>query len=128
VYSGAWARGVRQGHGTLLVASDESQLTGEWLQGGLTTGKWIWKDGTVWLGPFRDGRPLGAGVFYFPNGTMQAGVYATVPVAGGGEETAAPAGEGGTGATGVERVWKGGAIEPANMPASQVIRAPLAVA
>lgn len=75
IYSGNWQRGVRHGDGTLLFKADESQLIGRWERGSFVSGKWVMKDGTSWHGPFKDGKPLGRGVFYFPNGTMQEGEY-----------------------------------------------------
>ena len=57
VYSGAWVDGVKEGHGTFLRAGDESQLVGTWHKGSFTAGRWVWKDGTVWQGPFKDGKP-----------------------------------------------------------------------
>ena len=123
VYSGQWSQGIKHGTGTYLVAGDQSQLTGCWFKGALTSGKWIWADGTVWLGTFRDSKPMGHGVFYFPNGTMQEGEYVTAA-------SAAAAGAEGreeSGADAVEPIWKGGPVTAANIPASEVIRAPLSV-
>ena len=74
-YSGAWSRGVKHGAGTFLCRADASELSGTWFKGALIVGKWLWADGTVWLGTFRDSQPLGQGTFYFPNGTMQEGEY-----------------------------------------------------
>jgi hypothetical protein len=75
IYSGQWRRGVKSGHGTFLYAADEAQLIGDWLAGKFVAGKWVMKDGTSWQGPFdpATGHPKGRGVFYFPNGMMQAG-------------------------------------------------------
>lgn len=116
VYSGSWQRGVKHGSGTFLTSTDGSQLTGTWFRGSMVSGKWIWADGTVWLGTFRDSRPLGRGVFYFPNGTQQEGEYVLA------------AGEEGGESEGAFPVWKGGPFAAASLPASEVIRAPLAVA
>ena len=109
VYSGGWAKGVKQGHGTFLVARDESQLVGQWEKGAMVSGKWVWKDGTSWHGPFKASSPLGHGIFYFPNGTVQEGDY----VQEGDKEN--PDAE-------LVTVWRGGEVREANTHASEVTR------
>ena len=109
VYSGGWAKGVKQGHGTFLVARDESQLVGTWEKGAMVSGKWVWKDGTSWHGPFKASSPLGHGIFYFPNGTVQEGDY----VQEGDKEN--PDAE-------LVTVWRGGEVREANTHASEVTR------
>lgn len=110
IYSGAWVRGVKQGEGTFIYARDESQLVGTWDKGAIVSGKWIMKDGTSWHGAFKNNKPLGRGVFYFPNGTLQEGEYVQE---GDAEDPDAE----------VRTVWKGGAVAKANAPAAEVIRA-----
>jgi hypothetical protein len=109
VYSGGWVRGVKQGKGTFFVAADESQLVGDWDKGSMVSGKWVWKDGTSWQGPFKASSPLGKGIFYFPNDTVQEGEY----VQEGDVEN--PDAE-------LRTVWKGGVVRPANTKASEVTR------
>lgn len=109
IYSGGWVKGVKQGHGTFFVARDESQLVGSWEKGGMVSGKWVWKDGTSWHGPFRASSPLGHGIFYFPNGTVQEGDY----VQEGDKEN--PDAE-------LTTVWRGGEVREANTHASEVTR------
>lgn len=75
IYSGQWNKGVKQGEGTYMYKKDDSQLIGLWEKGSFVSGKWVWKDGTSWHGTFKDGKPLGRGTFFFPNGMQQAGVY-----------------------------------------------------
>jgi hypothetical protein len=75
----------------------------------MVTGKWIWKDGTSWQGPFKDSKPLGRGIFYFPNGTVQEGEYVQE---GDAEDPEAE----------LKTVWKGGAVRASNTSAAEVIR------
>lgn len=89
---------MRQGEGSLVYAADDSQLVGSWLAGAITSGTWVWKDGTSWAGPFKDGKPLGRGLFTFPNGTVQQGEYVAEP------DEANPDAD-------LITVWKGGAVE-----------------
>ena len=108
VYSGSWQAGERSGEGTLMYAKDESQLVGTWVKGAMVTGKWIWKDGTSWHGPFKNSLPLGKGVFYFPNGMVQEGEYF---LEGDAED-----------AETLKTVWRGKPARPANTTAAEVIR------
>jgi hypothetical protein len=115
IYSGGWERGARAGQGTLVFARDRAQFVGTWLRGEFLAGKWVWADGTAWLGAFSGGRPLGRGVFVFPNGTAQEGEYVLQP---------APADE-----EAHVLVWVGGATRPAGQGGRELLRpAPAAVA
>jgi hypothetical protein len=69
--SGNWVNGVKVGQGAFVSGRDESQLVGTWVAGAITRGKWMFADGTTWHGAFKKNRPIGPGVFYFPNGTQQ---------------------------------------------------------
>ncbi len=109
IYSGGWSKGVKSGKGTYLVARDESQLVGQWEKGAMVSGKWIWKDGSSWHGPFKDSKPLGKGIFYFPNGTVQEGEYVQE---GDAEDPEAE----------LKTVWKGGVVRASNTSAAEVIR------
>ena len=113
VYSGAWKAGERSGEGTLMYAKDESQLVGTWVKGAMVTGKWMWRDGSSWHGPFKNSLPLGKGVFYFPNGMVQEGEYVLRGEGGEGEE------EGES----LKTVWVGKPARPANTSAAEVTRA-----
>lgn len=109
IYSGVWDGGLKHGEGTFLVKADESQLAGHWHKGAFVSGKWIWKDGTCWEGPFKAGKPCGRGVFYFPNGTHQPGEY----IAEGDEED--PDAE-------LVHKWRGGPIVQSNTHVSELTR------
>jgi hypothetical protein len=112
IYSGAWKAGVQVGAGTFLFARDESQLVGTWAKGAMVTGKWVWKDGTSWHGPFKKSQPLGRGVFYFPNGLAQQGEF-VVEGEGDADDPDAQ----------LKTTWKGGAVRTANAPSSELTRA-----
>jgi hypothetical protein len=120
IYSGHWNRGVKQGEGVMMFAADESQLVGRWEKGTFVAGKWVMKDGTSWHGPFKRGKPLGKGVYYFPNGTMQEGEY--VMEGEGTEEGEAAEEEDPT--VELKTVWRGGPIVPTTADAREILRAP----
>jgi len=125
IYSGGWLRGVRHGEGVLMYAADESQLVGRWERGGIVSGKWVLKDGTSWHGPFHRGKPLGRGVFYFPNGTMQEGEYVREGATAGDADAPPPEEGEEEGDEELKTVWKGGPVRPDNADAAEVTRAPI---
>lgn len=110
IYSGNWEKGVKQGQGVFLSKRDGSQLVGDWSKGSFVSGKWVWKDGTSWHGPFKAGKPLGRGVFYFPNGTMQEGEY----IQEGDEEE--------PDAENLKYTWKGEGVKQANASSHEILR------
>merc|ERR1719478_656088 len=65
-----------------------------------------------YVGQFRNNKPIGKGVFYFPNGNQQEGEYVEV---GDEEDEEAPK----------TLVWRGGAVVPATTSAKDLTRAPL---
>ena len=75
----------------------------------MISGKWIWKDSTSWHGSFKDNKPIGKGIFYFPNGLVQEGEYIQE---GDAEDPEAE----------LKTVWKAGAVRTANTSAANVIR------
>lgn len=60
LFSGHWKDGQRHGDGTYVVKADQSQLTGVWVNGKLSTGKWLLANGNVYAGDLK-----GSGTFTF---------------------------------------------------------------
>jgi hypothetical protein len=112
LYSGKWEKGQKHGHGAFVFGKDDSQLVGEWEHGQLKSGKWVFKDGTVWTGAFKGNKPIGPGVFTFPNGNQQEGEY--VEVGDPDDEEAE-----------MKLVWRGGPVTTALVDAADITRAPL---
>jgi radial spoke head protein 1 len=112
IYSGNWNRGVKHGQGVFISTKDDSQLVGQWEKGAFVAGTWIWKDGTSWHGPFKDGKPLGKGVFYFPNGMSQEGEYIQE---GDAEDPDAE----------LKYSWKGESLRASGVDARELLRAPV---
>ncbi|CAE7919205.1 Rsph1 [Symbiodinium sp. KB8] len=111
IYSGMWAEGKKSGEGAFVFAKDRSQLVGQWEDNAITAGQWLWKDGTSWHGSFKNNKPIGRGVFYFPNGNQQTGSYV---------EEGDPEDE----ETELKLVWRVEATLPATVAASELSRAP----
>jgi hypothetical protein len=89
------------------------------VEGALTTGKWVWADGTSWHGSFRGNKPYGRGVFYFPNGNMQDGEYVEE---GGGEDADDGGDEEGTGK---KLVWRGKEVVPGTADSRDLLAPPV---
>ncbi|KAG5187830.1 radial spoke protein 10 [Tribonema minus] len=75
IYSGTWEAGQKSGQGTYQFGADSSMMQGTWVNGSITEGKWIFKDGTVYAGAFIGGKPIGDGTFTFASGIVQSGAY-----------------------------------------------------
>lgn len=74
-YVGQWVLGKKHGAGTYCYAKDGTKLVGEWDTGKMTSGKWLFPNGTFYSGPFRYNKPYGKGVWVFKNGTQVLGRY-----------------------------------------------------
>jgi len=75
VYIGQWKEGKKHGTGTYACAADSTKLKGEWSKGYITSGQWIFPNGTFYSGKFRYNKPIGKGVWVFPNGNQMMGEY-----------------------------------------------------
>jgi hypothetical protein len=109
IYSGQWENCKKHGEGAYVYKSDDSQLVGSWVNGSITSGKWVFKDGTSWHGSFKNQKPIGRGVFYLPNGNQQDGIWV---------EEGDPEDE----ETEPKLVWKAGSTVPSSVAASDVTR------
>jgi len=75
VYVGQWKAGKKWGKGSYMYAKDGTKLIGEWENGKMTSGKWIFPNGTFYSGKFRYNKPFGKGVWVFKNGNQLTGTY-----------------------------------------------------
>ncbi|CAN0479102.1 unnamed protein product [Ectocarpus sp. 12 AP-2014] len=78
IYSGTWVANQKSGQGMYQFGADDSTMHGTWVDGTITEGTWVFKDGTVYTGRFDGGRPKGEGTFAFPSGISQQGFYEAV--------------------------------------------------
>mmetsp|Transcript_318 Transcript_318/g.1246 ORF Transcript_318/g.1246 Transcript_318/m.1246 type:complete len:636 (-) Transcript_318:94-2001(-) len=66
-YNGCWVNGVKHGDG-VYTFPDGSKHTGSFVDGEFVSGEWILgSSGTRFIGRFKNGAPLGKGVFVFKN-------------------------------------------------------------
>jgi len=75
VYVGQWQNGKKHGTGTYACSSDKTKLKGEWVEGKMSSGQWIFPNGAFYSGRFRYNKPIGKGVWVFPNGNQLTGEY-----------------------------------------------------
>jgi len=75
VYVGQWQNGKKHGTGTYACASDKTKLKGEWVEGKMSSGQWIFPNGAFYSGRFKYNKPIGKGVWVFPNGNQLTGEY-----------------------------------------------------
>lgn len=74
-YVGQWCAGKKHGKGTYSYAKDGTKMVGEWVAGKMTSGKWIFPNGTFYCGTFKYNKPTGKGVWVFGNGNQLVGEY-----------------------------------------------------
>jgi len=74
-YIGQWRMGKKHGTGTYSYAKDGTQMTGDWVNGKITNGKWLFPNGMFYMGQFRYNKPFGKGVWVFKNGNQVTGEY-----------------------------------------------------
>lgn len=75
IYVGQWQNGKKHGRGSYSYAKDGTKLIGDWVQGKMQSGEWIFPNGTFYSGKFRYNKPFGKGVWIFKNGNQLTGEY-----------------------------------------------------
>merc|ERR1719198_1973865 len=75
IYVGQWCEGKKHGRGSYSYAKDGTKLVGDWVQGKIVSGEWIFPNGTFYSGKFRYNKPWGKGVWVFKNGNQLTGEY-----------------------------------------------------
>jgi len=75
VYSGWWQYGQKAGYGTYLFKDTSMKMCGDWKNGQLTKGQWIYPNGVYFEGHFENNKPKGDGIWYFKNGNTLQGTF-----------------------------------------------------
>merc|ERR1719263_370672 len=75
IYVGQWQSGKKHGKGSYSYAKDGTKLVGQWVQGKIVSGEWIFPNGTFYSGKFKYNKPDGKGVWVFKNGNQLTGEY-----------------------------------------------------
>jgi len=81
VYVGEWHAGKKHGQGTYTYGKDSTKLVGKWEDGKIVSGKWVFPNGTFYVGKFRYNKPFGKGVWVFKDGNQVTGEYRQKPKA-----------------------------------------------
>jgi len=75
IYVGQWTQGKKNGKGTYSYAKDGTKLVGDFVEGKIVRGEWIFPNGTFYSGKFRYNKPFGKGVWVFKSGNQLTGEY-----------------------------------------------------
>ena len=75
VYSGNWANGKKDGQGTYIFQKTGEKYVGNFKNGQLVRGKWLYPNGSYFEGNFGFNQPKGAGSWNFANKNCVQGVY-----------------------------------------------------
>lgn len=65
IYSGQWKNGKKDGQGTYIFFETGMKYVGIFKAGAMETGKWIYKNGTHFVGNFDNNQPKGKGKWNF---------------------------------------------------------------
>lgn len=75
-YSGSWKYGVKHGKGEFIFIDTKMKIAGQWDNGKILQGKWVFPNGTYFEGDFANNYPKGDGVWHFLNGNTVRGQFA----------------------------------------------------
>ena len=75
LYSGSWKNGLKHGKGTFIFYDTKMKLVGDWFNGQIIRGKWIFANGTYFEGKFENNYPKGEGIWHFINGNVVKGEF-----------------------------------------------------
>ena len=75
LYSGSWKNGLKHGKGTFIFFDTKMKIVGDWFNGQIIKGKWIFANGTYFEGKFENNYPKGEGIWHFANGNEVKGEF-----------------------------------------------------
>lgn len=74
-YSGWWKYGNKNGKGTFTNKSTGMKLIGDWSNGQIKTGRWVYANGFYYEGSFENNQPAGEGTWYCKDGNVVKGCF-----------------------------------------------------
>ena len=75
LYSGGWKNGLKHGKGTFIFNDTKMKIVGNWANGYIIKGRWIFSNGTYFEGFFENNYPKGEGIWHFSNGNTVKGEF-----------------------------------------------------
>ncbi|GIL80973.1 hypothetical protein Vretifemale_10116 [Volvox reticuliferus] len=75
VYQGEFHAGKRHGKGMYHYKAPCCQLVGDWAEGHFTYGRWIFKDGSMFMGKFAESKPTAGSYYYSTSSLVQEGHF-----------------------------------------------------
>lgn len=76
MYMGKFKESKREGSGMYNFRASKSQLIGEWKEGEFESGRWVYQDGSVFVGSFASSSPAEGSYYYSGSQLLQSGKYA----------------------------------------------------
>lgn len=70
-----WLFGLKSGNGTYTYATTGYKLIGTFKDNKLVSGKWVFPNGSFYVGEFKDNKPSGQGNWNLNNGNTLSGEY-----------------------------------------------------
>lgn len=74
-YSGWWRFGNKEGKGTFTSKATGMKLVGDWANGEMTHGRWIYPNGFYYEGSFQNNKPSGEGKWHCKDGNVISGAF-----------------------------------------------------
>jgi radial spoke head protein 1 len=106
VYSGWWRFGEKEGTGSYISKATGMKMLGEWKNGEISHGRWVYPNGVYFEGKFENNKPSGAGTWHFTNSNSLQGVYTQKPKVLGDDEEPAEEEEGVAAKKKFDLVWQ----------------------
>ena len=78
IYSGQWKNGKKDGLGTYIFKQTGMKYVGTFKSGQMIQGKWLYPNGTYFMGNFDNNQPKGHGKWNFTNKNVVEGDYTQV--------------------------------------------------
>merc|ERR1712195_297955 len=79
IFTQAGRFGEKEGTATYKSKATGMKMQGEWKDGEIQTGRWIYPNGVYYEGTFANNKPDGSGTWNFNNGNSLQGVYTQKP-------------------------------------------------
>lgn len=78
IYSGQWKQGQKDGQGTYVFKETGMKYVGNFKNGQLIKGRWLYPNGSYFEGNFDNNQPKGKGTWHFVNGNTVKGDYTQI--------------------------------------------------
>lgn len=74
-YSGWWRFGQKEGKGTFTSKATGMKMVGDWVNGEMIKGRWVYPNGFYFEGAFKNNKPMGEGTWHCKDGNVVTGTF-----------------------------------------------------